>query len=174
MTFWNDTLRRVGAACAITCTMLGAPAQSWAQGSEQAINSLVSSTVAVYVGLGTTALAVVALPFGLTTTAGGAATKEQGAALERYLNENRADVLASVSGGAGGAGEDLATMFGVSGGNRVRFVAALRADRQGLGDVLGQRDIDREGAEVFMGRVIDLMRADDALSADLPEKLLRI
>ncbi len=101
-------------------------------------------------------------------------TGKSAAALERYLNENRADVLASVSGGAGGAGEDLATMFGVSGGNRVRFVAALRADRQGLGDVLGQRDIDREGAEVFMGRVIDLMRADDALSADLPEKLLRI
>ena len=170
MTFWNDTLRRVGAACAITCTMLGAPAQSWAQGSEQAINSLVSSTVAVYVGLGTTALAVVALPFGLTTTAGGAATKEQGAALERYLRENQFEVRESLATGQGVFVEDLGASLQFSPRERATLGQVLRGERAVLGVLAEPESLTPERAGEFARVLWGAIGAEPTLAAALERR----
>ena len=128
----------------------------------QATANLISTSTSGLSSTGTT-VGVVVLVLNL-------AKGEQ--ALHQYLQENRAEVMASLATGGGTAGEDLAAMFGVEPVRRDRFARTLRARRHELFDALGHDDQGRIDAGAFMAHVVALMRSDDVLVVDLPEHLL--
>jgi hypothetical protein len=128
----------------------------------QATTNLISTSTS---GLTSTGITVGVVLLVLNLTKG-----EQ--ALHQYLQENRAEVMATLAAGGGTAGEDLAAMFGVDPSRRDRFARALRAHRRELSASLGQGADGRIDAGAFMERVVALMRADESLAKDLPEHLL--
>jgi hypothetical protein len=87
--------------------------------------------------------------------------------MRQYLKENEAAAQASLRTGTGEASMDLAQLFGVSTANAARFGQLLRAERAALLAEVPAGGPTGEQAGRFIALVIEGMRADEALGADV-------
>jgi hypothetical protein len=131
-----------------------------------------SNPTAGVLGLSTTtsgSLSTTGITVGVVISVINATSGEK--ALREYLNNERTSVVASLATGGGTAAGDLASLFGVHGSRHAHFATLLRANRRALTDALGQGAVGDEDAKAFMDQVVEMMRADDQLRADLPAHL---